>query len=275
MPHILSLPRELRDEIYKWGLLDDLASAKSRTLQRERKRVSHSATDPETYYGEESVRYPEHTSLPPTYPLLQTSRQLRAELLDSVKRMGPLRYKIDLANRDDQDVLYPTWISVPMFSKTVDVLDVEVRVRSGKTSSVCSVVGDDGIEYEGDVYSAGLVLLQRFLERGVYFLSKKKAKKIKVGLLAVNINTHEYVNEESLVETLEEWMIGQNDLGGGQDVKEREDKQFRFLAERIESVRLSVNGRLSREWNLKDVLELRDEIELKRQAEAGIEQDLG
>jgi hypothetical protein len=125
------------------------------------------------------------------------------------------------------------------------------------------------------VYSAGLVLLQRFLERGVYFLSKKKAKKIKVGLLAVNINTHEYINEESLVETLEEWMIGQNDLGGGQDVKEREDKQFRFLAERIESVRLSVNGRLFREWNLKDVLELRDEIELKRQAEAGTEQDLG
>ena len=70
-------------------------------------------------------------------------------------------------------------------------------------------------------------------------------------------------------------MLFRSDLGGGQDVKEREDKQFRFLAERIGSVRLSVNGRLSREWNLKDVLELRDEIELKRQAEAGIEQDLG
>ncbi|OCL02940.1 hypothetical protein AOQ84DRAFT_392605 [Glonium stellatum] len=270
MPHILSLPRELRDEIYKWGLLDDLASAKSRALQRERKRVSHSTIDSETYYGEESVRYPEHTSLPPTYPLLQTSRQLRAELLDSVKRMGPLRYKIDLANRDDQDVLYPTWISVPIFSKRVDVLDVELRIRNGKTSSVYSVVGDDEVEYEGDVFSAGLVVLQRFLERGVYFLSKKKAKRIQVGLLAVNINTREDVSDKSTVEVadiLEEWMMGQSDLGGGPHAKEREDKQFRFLTQRIENVRLSVNGRLSREWKLEDMLRKRDEIELERQAE--------
>ena len=49
MPNILTIPREIRDEIYKWGLLDTLASCESSPLQRGRKRVAYDAANPETH----------------------------------------------------------------------------------------------------------------------------------------------------------------------------------------------------------------------------------
>jgi hypothetical protein len=270
MPNILTIPREIRDEIYKWGLLDTLASSKSRALQRDRKRVAYTPTDPETLYGEDSVRYPQNTSLPPMYPLLHTSRQLRAEFLEKVKRMGPLKYKIDLTNRDDKDALYPTWISVPVLpvvTGRVDVLECVLRVRSQKTSSVWTVAGDENNNYEGDVFFGGLGLLQRFVERGVYFLSKKKAMKISVGLLAIDVDhasewmtTEDCVKEvDDFAQRLDEWMRGVNEFGTARDDWGREDTQFRFLAGKIDRLNLSVKGNLRKEWDLKEMLLKRDE----------------
>jgi hypothetical protein len=277
MPNILTIPREIRDEIYKWGLLDTLASAESRALQRERKRVAYTASDPETLYGEDSVRYPQHTSLPPTYALLHTSRQIRAELLERVKRMGPLRYRIDLTNRDDKDVLYPTWISVPVLPGLgergrVDVLECVLRVRRRKTSSVCTVDGDEDGGFEGDVFFGGLGLLQRFVERGVYFLSKKKAEKISVGLLAIDVDkSSEYLTPERSInevdefaDRLDKWMRGLDEFGTGeQEEWDREDRQFRFLASKIDRLSLSLKGNLRREWDLKDMITKRDEERLR------------
>jgi len=281
MPNILTIPREIRDEIYKWGLMDTLASSKSRALQRDRKRVAYTPTDPETHYGEDSVRYPQNTSLPPLYPLLHTSRQLRAELLEKVKRMGPLKYKIDLTNRDDKDALYPTWISVPilpMVTGRVDVLECVLRVRSQKTSSVWTVVGDENNNYEGDVFFGGLGLLQRFIERGVYFLSKKKAMKISVGLLAIDVDHFsEWLTSEDCVkevdefaERLDEWMRGVNEFGTASDDWGREDIQFRFLASKIDRLSLSVKGNLRREWDLTEMVRKRDEEERSRAMQAEI-----
>jgi hypothetical protein len=283
MPNILTIPREIRDEIYKWGLLDPLASSTSRALQRTRKRIAYSAADPETHYGEDSVRYPQHTSLPPTYPLLHTSRQIRAELLERVARMGPLRYKIDLTNRDDRDALYPTWISVPVLpgfqGGRVDVLECALRIRSRKTSSVWTVAGDEERDYDGDVFFGGLGLLQRFVERGVYFLSKKKAEKISVGLLAIDVDKFsEYLTEEECVkevddfaERLDEWMKGVNEFGTTGEDWEREDSQFRFLASKIDRLSLSVKGSLRREWDLKEMVSKRDEEERLRAVQATVE----
>jgi hypothetical protein len=283
MPNILTIPREIRDEIYKWGLLDTLASAKSRALQHDRKRVAYAASDPETHYGEDSVRYPQHTSLPATYPLLHTSRQLRAELLERVKSMGPLRYRIDLTNRDDKNALYPTWISVPVlpgFQRgRVDVLECVLRMRSRKTSSVWTVAGDEESDFEGDAFYGGLSLLQRFVERGVYFLSKKKAEKISVGLLAIDVDKlSEYLTEEECIkevddfaDRLDEWMRGVNEFGSAGDDWEREDGQFRFLAGKIDKLSLSVKGSLRREWDLREMVTKRDEEERLRAAQVDVE----
>ena len=275
MPNILSLPRELRDEIYKWGLLDTLASAKDRRLQHDRKRVSRSpksfsrdlAADPKIGYheGEDAVRYPEHTSLPPTHSLLHTSRQLRAELLDSIKRLGPVKYKIDLTDRNDKNALYPTWISVPVFARHIDILEVQLRVRPGQTSSICSTPDDEGRECDGDTFSGGIALLERFLERGIYFLSKKKAQRITVGLLDIQVDSLPDVEEDraikvidTIADSAESWMLGTRQNGVGDDEKEKEERHFRFLASRIERLRLSFQGILRREWDLQTMIKRRD-----------------
>lgn len=271
MPNLLTIPREIRDEIYKWGLLDSLASSQSRALQRDRKRIAFDDADPETHYGEESVRYPEHTSLPPTHSLLQTSRQLRAELLERIQRMGKLKYKIDLTNRGDKDTLYPTWISVPAFATRVDLVEVELRVRNRKTSSVWTVAEGEGREYEGFVFLGGLVLLQRFLERGIHFLSKKKAQKITIGELAIYVDRPDFVDEEDtaremdeFAEFLDDWMRGATVLGPLEDAKEREERQFRLLAGKVERVSLFARNKLRREWDMSEMLEKRDEEERLR-----------
>jgi hypothetical protein len=283
MPNLLSLPREIRDDIYKWVLNGPFPSRTSKSSRRTRKRISKQvatsnsadnpsnpadqasdgaapgpAIDPDVdYYDcEETVRYPLTTPLPPTEALLQANQQIRAEMLDTVSR-APLRYKIDLAFRDDTATYYPTWISVPALSHRVDVLDVDLRVRPGKTSSLCSINDDDTHEREGDVFFGGLMLLRRFLDRGVFFLSKKKTQKITIGLLALNILTQgvdiggkepkELIDD--IGEFLDEWFRG-NTFDDTPYTAERQDELLRFFAERID--RFSCRfGNASREWDVK------------------------
>ena len=108
MPTLLSIPREIRDQIYDWTLSDTLASPRSRDMQRERKHLIPFPFDPETLFGEDTVQYPVHTSLPPAHGLLHTTRQIRHEFLDSIKRLSNIRYKVDLLDRKDRVVLAPT-----------------------------------------------------------------------------------------------------------------------------------------------------------------------
>jgi hypothetical protein len=187
MPSLLTIPREIRDQIYDWALSGSLASSRSRDLQRERKHITYSPSDPETLFGEDCVQYPVHTSLPPAHGLLHTTRQIRQEFLDSIKRLGGIRYKVDLVDRKDNGVLAPTWVSVPCFTDRIDVLEVHWRVRTSKTSSMITSVGDSE-QYIFNGWEGSLALLQRFVERGIYLLSKKKRRKIHIGVLEVHMN---------------------------------------------------------------------------------------
>jgi hypothetical protein len=319
MPNLLSLPRELRDDIYKRVLSGPLQTGLSRPSLRSRKRVSKQtfknvATDPAGdssipvvatsdglpngpsssttnttpgagyYDGEETVRYPLTTPLPPMHSLLHTSRQIRTELLETLS-LTRLHYKIDLGLREDTDILYPTWISVPALSHRVDVLDVNLRIRHGKTSSLCSVHGDgdgDELEREGDVFSGGLMLLRRFLDRGVYFLSKKKAQKITVGLLAMHIllpKDHDYNGKDSkellkdLAQFLDDWFRGNTDEDSSPQERERQDELMHFLAERINRFSCQIED-AKREWDVKAVVAERERLrqtrEQLREGEQGI-----
>jgi hypothetical protein len=274
MPSLLTIPREIRDEIYGWALLETLASSRSKDLQRERKTITYSPSDPETFYGEEAVRYPVHTSLPPTNALLHTTRQIRHEFLDSIKRLGSLRYKVDLTDRKDKGVLAPTWISVPCFADRIDVLEVQWRCRFGKTSSIATYVGDDQNGWSGQSFSASLALLQRFVERGIYLLSKKKARKIHIGLLEIQINlgadsTQQWASEfvEETGRFLDCWMIGDEAGAYDPDSRAREEAQWRLLAGKIDRVELHANGALQREWVISEMVVKRDEAERVRNAE--------
>jgi hypothetical protein len=268
MASLLTIPREIRDEIYGWALLDTLASSRSQDLRRERKRITYSPDDPETIFGEGSVRYPVHTSLPPTHALLHTARQLRNEFLDSVKRLGKLKYKVDLIHREDKGILDPIWISVPClpcFVNKVDELEVHWCSRVSETSSVMSYVGYDQERWQSNGLSASLAMLQRFVERGIYLLSKKKRQKVHIGLLAIYLDMEVESDEEEVPllarETsnfLNDWMVGDTDFAYDDNAREREDAQFRLLAGKIDRIQLHVNGTLGREWELSEVTAKRD-----------------
>jgi hypothetical protein len=265
MPNLLTIPREIRDQIYDWTLSDTLASSRSRDLQRQRTRVKYSHSDPETYFGEETVQYPVHTSLPPANGLLHTSRKIRHEFLDSIKRLSSIRYKVDLVDRKDTGILAPTWISVPFFTDRIDVLEVHWRVRSGKTSSTVTSAGDsERFIYNG--FSGSLALLQRFVERGVYLLSKKKRSKIHIGVLEIHLNTGVEVEKEELerfVEEaclfLDEYLIGDMNSIWDNEARQREDAQFELLAGKIDRIQLHANDPLKREWELSDAVAKREE----------------
>ena len=125
-------------------------------------------------------------------------------------------------------------------------------------------------------FSGGLALLQRFLERGVYFLSKKKREKISVGTLAVHVRVPKEQEKETedgakeIADVLDEWMRGNVEPSGSESVmerKEREDAQFRIFAGRVERVELSLVGKLERTWVLKEMLEAREKSTMERNEE--------
>ena len=110
---------------------------------------------------------------------------------------------------------------MPAVKDHIDDLDVEIRIRQKKTASLFSTTSsiasnaDEHHGHEGDLWFGGLILLQRFLERGPNFLSKKKdsktAKPITIGCMTIQVvpkdlsyprdpkevfdNTTEWVNE--------------------------------------------------------------------------------
>ncbi|PMD20476.1 hypothetical protein NA56DRAFT_646573 [Hyaloscypha hepaticicola] len=269
MPTLLSIPREIRDQIYDWTLSDTLASSRSRDMRRERKCLIPFPFDPETLFGEDAVQYPVHTSLPPAHGLLHTTRQIRHEFLEGIKRLSNIRYKVDLLDRKDRGVLAPTWISVPClpcFTDRIDVLEVNWRVRHGKTSSIVTSVGESDY-YLSNSINGSLALLQRFVERGVYLLSKKKRRKVHIGLLEIHLNGGADIDEEALDEFaidacsfLDDYLLGEVSSVYYDDEKRQTfDEQFEMLASKIDRIQIYANSTLKQEWGLHDAVAKREE----------------
>ena len=321
MPNLLTLPRELRDEVYGWLLHGQLAM---KTSRRPRIRVAkkerpsdnpppalggddryavcfgpepssphetcsprdgvcrpdvESTSEVEYYEGEESIRYPSSQPLPPTDPLLNVNRQLRTEMQETIEK-NPVRYKIRLSFRNDKQRLYPTWISMPALTDRVDTLDVEIRIRQKRTASLFSTTSstvshDSDHTIEGDEYFGGLVLLQRFLERGVSFLSKKKglktARPVTIGCMTLHVVPKDLQDPrppEQVFNDTSEWV---NDVlvdKDGDPYKdadwERVDAFIRLFAQRFGTFAVQVEG-MRREWIMRDVILERDERSRSRQ----------
>jgi hypothetical protein len=270
MPGLLTIPRELRDRIYDWTLSDTLASFQSRVLQRERKTIEYTPSEPETLFGDNSVQFPAHTSLPPAHGLLHTTRQIRYEFLDSIRRLGAVRYEVDLVDRKDRGTLAPTWVSVPClpcFTDRIDVLSVNWRARNSRTSSIATSVGDSQY-YASNAFHGSLALLQRFIERGVYLLSKKKRAKLHIGLLEIHINLSgtELDNEEEIQRFAEEacayvdeYLLGVYNLIDYVEDRQTMNEQFEMLVSKIDRVQIHANGALHREWDLSQAIARREE----------------
>lgn len=319
MPNLLSLPRELRDDIYGWLLRGQLAMKSS---HRPRIRVSKktelaqnavtgelptcgnvlldsanppgvsmvmqnsglpneyntpdllSASGEEYFDGEESVRYPSAKPLPPVESLLCTNHQLRAEMQQTVRK-NPVHYKMRLAFREDKELLYPTWISMPAFTDRIDTLDVEIRIRRKRTASIFSTTSsiastaNDSL-CEGDVWFGGLVLLQRFLERGPSFLSRKKDIKaytpITIACMTLQIVPKDLEYPQPSKQVFDDAVGWVNDVLLGRDPgslaegeRKRMDSFLCFFAERIDRFAVEVE-QMREEWVMKDATAGREEM---------------
>jgi hypothetical protein len=181
-------------------------------------------------------------------------------LLDSIQRLGSIRYKVDLLDRKDSGVLAPTWISVPCFTDRIDVLEVHWRLRNGKTSSIATSVGDSE-RYMSNGFDASLALLQRFIERGIYLLSKKKRQKIHIGVLEIHLNAGAELDKVELDEFAEEvgsflddYLVGEmdsvydSDEARHSEARQREVAQFEMLAGKID--RIQIHEELARREEL-------------------------
>lgn len=174
-----------------------------------------------------------------------------------------MRYKVDISTREDNGLIAPTWIAVPLFTDRIDILEVQWRFRAKKTSSIATFVGDDVTKW-GSGFNSTLAMLQRFVERGVYLLSKKKRRSIHIGLLDINMDTSADMPREQIetmtdeiVRSVDEWMIGEEYFGWDDDRKRREDGQFDLLSDKLDRLRFRVNRVLKNEWVVADEVEKR------------------
>lgn len=287
MPNLLTLPRELRDEIYGWMLRD----AQPPPALPRRRRVGHNGNDGDeaTLFGDSRVRYPVHGGPAATGALLRSCRQVRAELL-AVAGRSPLRYKLHLGVPGDADVLYPTWVAVPLVTGRVDVLEAEVRLRGRRSAAGASLRSFDGGGRDtadddddggadagaGNVVVAGLALLRRFVERGVGFLGAKRAEAVAVGLLALNmtlprdggaaaLGAAPAAFADDVADGLDAWLRGDDCVyGDSRADRAREDEQLCFLAGRVARFSLAIAGNTRRVWDLRATTAARQARQARR-----------
>lgn len=248
--------------------------------------------DPIYYHGEEIILYPTAETVPPTDPLLRVNHQIRAEMQETIKRK-PIHWRIRLSFRDDKELLYPTWISMPASTNRIGTLDVEIRIRKKKTaslfsttSSIASANGDNSYERykgekdEGDLFFGTFALLQRLLERGPAFMNKKRAANastapITIGCLTLHLFPKDLELYREPKEIFEEYVGWADQVLTDKDDSyfsnpdrledwQRNDKFVNFFAERIDLFAFEIEG-MRQEWILKDMMVERDERTTQRE----------
>jgi hypothetical protein len=248
------------------------------------------------YTGEEAIRYPNARPVPPTDPLLQVNHQIRAEMQETIQKK-PVQWRIRLSFRDDKELLYPTWMSMPAFTDRIDTLDVEIRVRKKKTASLfsttSSIASSTSNKYvtgrnDGDVFFGGFALLQRLLERGPSFVNKKKDANppnapMTIGCVTLHLlpKDLEYHREpKELMDECIEWvdqLLTDKDENSWPDRDRRDEWQridtfLHFFAERIERFAFEIEG-MRKEWLMKDAMVERDERTKKQMVREAMAHD--
>jgi hypothetical protein len=296
MPHLLSLPREIRDDIYKWLLkgeetqghenggshrarlrrvlkpADTIKSGARPDVPIPTVSKSEAVVNPGVgYYDyEETIRYPAATPLPPSEALARAHPRLHDEVKDAVARTK-IHYKLKLGWRSGLQRWVPTWLSVPAFTSRVDVLEVIDCEHKGKPSSLWSL--DDGYwKCDTDSVYAGLALLKRFLERGADLLSdttdtgRCEDQRITVGLLVFQLRCIEDQEAKYIQSSFESFAddIGQLLLGMMWPVRRgdqlgQEDEILTFVSERVTRLELRAAGWV-RSWDMKETMVERERI---------------
>lgn len=194
MPHFLALSRELRDLIYIFLLnASDDPPPSSPADNGERQQLC------DKDFRSCKMEFPQTIHIPKTIhisrtALLLTTRQIHDEFAACIawlKKSGRLqvRYKLDCMLYREESV-HPTWLSIPVLSKRVDVLEVDIRLFrdwEGVAQGLMSAWKRDHYGHPSMIFCLW-ALLERFLTRGPDFLScEKDGHRMMVFSLVVNV----------------------------------------------------------------------------------------
>ncbi|KAF2791811.1 hypothetical protein K505DRAFT_326582 [Melanomma pulvis-pyrius CBS 109.77] len=159
MPSFMSLPLELRDEICTYVILapkrppPSINQTSEQILQN---RQTYREPALHSLGGRDLVKYlPEDEFVTTSTPLMLVSRQLHAETVANVERLGAEAHSYDLdIILVDETLLCPTWIRVPALTTRVNRVNVTLRIAgsyaeiSGKYEGYSS--------YRGFVVASGM-----------------------------------------------------------------------------------------------------------------------
>ncbi|KAI9709885.1 MAG: hypothetical protein M1812_007593 [Candelaria pacifica] len=263
MPHLLTLPQEIRDIVYEYifALVDPPTERSPVTSGRPRKQIHGDSSDPNVEFGERCNQYPLMPLPISSTSLLLTNRQLKAEVtffMQSLEKTHALVYQLDCLILHEQ-YLYPTWLSIPYLSESIASVQVTFRVE-GKCSPARRSAwraGDGGPSYLGVGYLVWslFALLRRFLIRGPHFLgpclstSNRKlcVREILLNVVMPEIPSHKdgWAEEEIVALHISShlgYLLGNSKYTAG----------YRDIVyEHVGLIRVLLDGKELRAWNLK------------------------
>lgn len=202
MPSLLSLPRELRDEIIELVLSSQVALPLGTTCER-------------YHLGQMMPHYPEWLVVdipfffpnteaacsPPGLGLLRTNKQLRSETIDRIENAG-IPLTLDMAMLDSNWV-WPAWRTLPpRISTTVQDLNINIiLVRTDNTRDIGKSQVAISWEYANTV-TAVLGLVCRLLDEGSAGLLLPRSRPLKldvqVSRLKFNLTTLSEDSKEAI-----------------------------------------------------------------------------
>jgi hypothetical protein len=128
MSHLASLPRELRENIYKHVLIAPVAAVPPDIDVADELLIDHEAFIGLTW--ESQVRYIKYATppSPACISLLLLNRQIHNEVKSVLRQMnGKIDYDIDIIMADQAELL-PTWIRLPALSSRVRSVKATFRI---------------------------------------------------------------------------------------------------------------------------------------------------
>ena len=163
MPHLLTLPREVRFQILELVLCSSRTPPANPATTSQNRTALHDGDYRSGDYGLRRTKYEEGASTTNGLPLLLTNRQLGAETQAVLQRATIKRsYSLDVMFVDDSE-LWPTWLLVPALWTRLDELVATFRI--------CGTKGEDSGFRGGDGGPQQIVwcfynLMERFLTFG-------------------------------------------------------------------------------------------------------------
>lgn len=191
MPQFLGLPLEIRDYIYTADLdpPNSIMPPSSPLEAGERKRGANRRL-PCGGYFENCNMYSLQPLSKCRSALLLANHQIHAEftaVIERQKRLGKLCYKLDCMIVD-QELIYPTWLSVSALSSRLNRVEVDIRIVGTGDKSKRSK-WHHGHEGPSPLVWSLFALINRFLTRGPDFLApiSPQEQQIRIGELAINV----------------------------------------------------------------------------------------